>query len=64
MTIDDSFINNLKTLCVTYPGEHNLNMKLVEEKVALDFKVAAMKVDVNSAFIEEIRAMGLSYKLN
>ncbi len=64
ISVDDDMINRLKLLCRDNPGDHSLNMKLVEEKMSLDFSVAAYKVDINSSFIEEIREMGLSYKLN
>lgn len=62
--VSDEMIKNLKELCENNPGSHVLNMKLAKDKLALDFSVSAFKVDINSAFIEEIREMGLSYKLN
>jgi hypothetical protein len=63
-SIDDALIGRLMNMCESNPGEHALKMKVMEEKIAMDFNVSAFKVDVNSAFIEEIRDMGLSYKLN
>jgi len=64
MTLTEEMIGELKTLCNNNPGSHTLNMKVVEERAALDFSVSAFKVDINSSFIEKIREMGLSYKLN
>ena len=64
MSLSDSMIDNLKQLCLDNPGDHTLHMKVVEETVAMDFSVSAFKVEINSRFIDEIRKMGLSYKLN
>ena len=64
VTLSEDMIRNLKTLCTENPGQHTLNVKVVEERATLDFNVSAFKVDINSAFIEEVRKMGLSYKLN
>ena len=36
----------------------------VDKELNMDFKISSYKVDVDSQLIEEIRSMGLSYKLN
>lgn len=64
MSLTDNMIHDLRELCQNNPGDHTLNMKIVEERVAMDFSVSAFKVDINSGFIDRIRKMGLSYKLN
>lgn len=64
--IDKTFVKRLKGICTESAGKHKLKMQVmdVNEDMNMDFKVEAMKVSVDSKLIEEIRAMGLSYKLN
>ncbi|NNE26490.1 MAG: DNA polymerase III subunit alpha [Saprospiraceae bacterium] len=65
-TIDEAFIDHFQTLCESHKGKHNLKMLVmdIEDELNMDFSISKYKVDVDSKFIEEIRAMGLSYKLN
>ena len=64
--IDEQFIGKFKNLCEAHKGNHSLKMMVmdVEDELNMDFSISKYKVDVDSKFIEEIRAMGLSYKLN
>ena len=62
--IDNEFVENLKKICKNYEGDHTLKMKVLNEEFNMDFSVSNMKIDVCSGLIEDIRAMGLSYKLN
>ncbi len=62
--LTEEMVKELKVLCLANPGNHALKMKVIKEKISLDFNVAAFKVEVNSGFIEQVRSLGLSYKLN
>ena len=64
--IDEQFIGKFKELCEAHKGNHKLKMLVmdVEDELNMDFNIGKYKVDVDSRFIEGIRSMGLSYKLN
>ena len=62
--IDDFLVKELKSICVENEGDHAFNIKIIDDKVSMDFSVSAYKVDISSRFIERIRALGISYKLN
>lgn len=64
--IDEGFIDKFKGLCENHQGKHNLHMKVmdIDEEMDVDFNISKFKVDVDSKFIEQIRELGLSYRLN
>jgi len=64
--LDENMIEKLKTVCAEHSGKHSLRMRVIDldNDMNLDFEVAKYKVEVDSKFIEEIREIGLSYKLN
>ena len=68
--INQEFITNLKGLCAQHKGKHKLHMQVFDLTEGddndhdIDFDAASIKIDVNSNLINEIRQLGLSYKLN
>ncbi len=64
--INDQFINQFQHICENHKGKHILHMMVmdIEEDLNMDFSISKYKVDVDSKLIEEIRELGLSYKVN
>ncbi|MBT8189094.1 MAG: DNA polymerase III subunit alpha, partial [Bacteroidia bacterium] len=64
--IDNHFIDKLVNICESHKGTHHLKMMVmdVEDELNMDFNISKYKVDVDSRLIEEIRGLGLSYKVN
>ncbi|NNE14200.1 MAG: DNA polymerase III subunit alpha [Saprospiraceae bacterium] len=63
-SITKELVKEFKTICSENVGDHALKLKVVDEAYSIDFNVGAYKVDVSSRFIERIRSLGFSYKLN
>jgi len=63
--LDAKMIHRLKTICSSHTGQHILKMRVFDtDEMSLDFDVLKYKVEVGSKLIEQIRELGLSYKLN
>ncbi len=65
-TITDDTIFNIQQLCVTHTGQHSLKFLLIDRinKQKLTLRAPMQKVLADSTFVNEIKAMGLDYKLN
>lgn len=64
--IDETFINEFKEICAEHSGKHRLHLQVMnlDEDMNMDFNASGMNVEVDSNLINEIRRLGLSYKLN
>ena len=64
--IDNQFIDKMVNICESHKGNHSLKMMVmdIDEELNMDFNISKYKVDVDSRFIEQIRDLGLSYKVN
>jgi len=64
--INKEFIATFSEICENHEGKHKLKLQVmgINEEMNVDFEVPDHKVEVDSHFIEEIRNLGLSYKLN
>ena len=64
--IDQHVIQKLNTILIEYKGKHNLSMEIYDMEDELDIKLVSLekKVNADSKFIDELKNIGLSYKLN
>ncbi len=64
--ITKEFVAQFKTICESHEGHHILKLQVMDlnEEMNIDFEVPDHKVEVDSSLIDEIRGLGLSYKLN
>jgi len=64
--IDQHVIQKLNTILIEYKGKHNLSMEVYDMEDELDIKLVSLekKVNADSKFIDELKNIGLSYKLN
>ena len=64
--INQEFIVAFREICDNHEGKHALKLQVMHDKedLMVDFDLPEHKVDVDSQLIEEIRALGLGYKLN
>jgi DNA polymerase-3 subunit alpha len=64
--LDECLLTDLYTLVSQNKGKHNLRLILVDEqdKMEIELESYPTKVEVNSAFVEELNRLSIQYRLN
>jgi DNA polymerase III subunit alpha len=64
--LDEGLLTDLYTLVKQHKGHHTLRLLLVDEQENMDIELEAYasKVEVNSAFVEELNRLSIQYRIN